>query len=887
MMGEWFSQLRFFIARRPAAELDEELQFHLDHSIEANIAAGMTPDEARRQALIEFGGVERAREQSFEQRPGWWIDTLLQDVRYALRGFRRNPAFTIAVIATLTLGIGATTAVFSVVDRILFRQLPYAHDDRLVSFGLVQSLEKQEFTLGAFFYEWRDNQRPFESVTFEHGTHECNLTEANPEHLQCADVAQNFLPTLGIVPKQGRNFTPEEDLPNGPKVAMISDGLWLRRYNRDPAILNKVVEIDGHPVTIVGVLPKEFEMPRLQEADIVRPAALDVAASHTVNSGLGWPMWAFARLKPGVSVQEAKAEMEPLFLHTQQWIPAQFRNEFKLQVRSIRDRQMEEAYRVAWVLLGAVFAVLLIACANVGSLFSARGAARARELAVRSALGASRGRLIRQTLTEAFLLAVAGAAGGCALAEILLRIFIAIAPTGVPFLVNARLDLRIVLFAVFVSLLCAALFGILPALERPRTTALAGRLTRSGAQAGLRRTLVVAQIAICMVLLSGASLLVKSFWNLEQQNLGMQTRDVLTLHVPLNWERYPSGQAYMNFYLRVEAALRRLPGVTAVGMTNSLPPDANSWHGGIRFADIFVNGKPRVAPGSGGTVVARLVTPDYFRVLQIPIVQGQGFTEDERSATGDFLILSRMLAAQLYPQGDAIGQHIQFANYNPYFSLDGPVFTVVGVAADVKNAGLAGQDDPEYYELRNSHHPDRWDQHHIFVLESTFPASVVTPWIRSQIAQLDPLAPVEIGVLSQDVHRLADRPRFETALLGFFAACGLLMALVGLYGVIAFVAAQRTQEIGVRMALGATQFDILRLIAGEGVRLIVLGGVLGLAASVASAQLLRNMLFDVGAYDPATYLAVSLLLATVALAATLIPARSAMKVEPVVALRYE
>jgi len=887
MVKEFMTRVRFFLTRRKPVELDDELRFHVDQATEARIAQGLTAQEARRQALIEFGGVERVREQCHEQRPGWWLGTVRQDVRYALRGFRRNPVFTIAVIATLAVGIGATTAVFSVVDRILFRPLPYAHDDRLVSIGLVQSLEKQEFTLGGFYYEWQDNQKPFESMTFEHGTHECNFTEANPVYLQCADVAQNFLPTLGVVPQLGRNFAPEEDVPNGPKVAMISDGLWLSRYNRDPGVLNKAMMIDDHSVRIIGVLPRDFEMPRLQAADIVRPAGFDRAGQNKVNSGIGWPMWAFARLKPDVSVQRVREEMEPLFLHTQQWIPAQFRSEFKLQVRSIRDRQMQDAYTAAWVLLGAVVAVLLIACANVASLFSARGAARERELAVRSALGASRGRLIRQTLTEAFLLAGAGAVAALALAEILLRIFIAIAPMGVPFLASARLDLRIVLFAVVVSLMCAALFGILPALEKPRATALAARQSKSGAHARLRRVLVASQIAISVVLLSGAVLLVKSFWNLEQQSLGMETRNVITLHVPLNWERYPSGQAYMDFYLRVEAALRRLPGVTAVGMTDSVPPDADSWHGGRRLADLFVNGNSIAAPESGGKVVSRKVTPDYFRVLQIPIVQGRGFTEEERNSTGDFLILSKLLAARLFPQGDAIGQHIQFANYLPYFTMEGPVYTVVGVAADVKNAGLAGQDDPEYYELRNGHHPESWDQHHIFILESALPLSVVAPWIHSQVAQLDPTAPSEIGVLSQDVNRLADRPRFETALLGFFAGCGLLMAVIGLYGVIAFIATQRTQEIGVRMALGATRVDILRLIAGEGARLIVNGALLGVGLALATAQLLKSLLYNVGPRDPITYAAVLVLLGAAALAATLIPALSAMKVEPVVALRYE
>jgi predicted permease len=881
-------RLRGLVAgRREDGEFVTELESHVTMHTEDGIRAGMSPEEARRQALIILGGAEQTRQAYRERRTLPWLESLLRDVRYALRGFRRNPVFAITVIATLALGIGATTAVFSVVDRILFRSLPYAHDDRLVSVGLVQSLEKQEFTLGGFFFEWRDNQKPFSSMTFERGVNACNVTEANPVHLQCALVAQTFLPTFGISPELGRNFLPEEDVPSGPRVALISDGLWLSRFNRDPNVLNETIDVDDHLVRIVGVLPKDFEMPRLQPTDVVLPAQMDVAAQHTVNSGIGYPMWAFARLKPGVSVAEARAEMEPLFLHTQLWIPAQFRQDFHIQIRSIRDRQMQDAYTAAWVLLGAVFAVLLIACANVASLFSARGASRVRELAVRSALGASRGRLIRQTLTEALVMSLAGAVAGCALAEILLRIFIAIAPAGVPFLASARLDLRIGLFTVLVSLLCAGLCGIIPALERPRATALVARSTNAGAHARLRRVLVSAQIAISVVLLSGGILLMKSFWNLEQQNLGMQTRNVLTVHVPLNGARYRTGQAYMDFYLRTEAALRRLPGVSAVGLSDSLPPDANSWHGGRRYADIFVAGKPRAPAGTGGTVISRLVTPDYFHVLQIPILQGRGFAEEDRNASGDFMILSKQLAERLFPEGGAIGQHIQFANYNPYFVLDGPVFTVVGVAANVKNAGLTDLDEPEFYELRSNHHPESWNEHSVILIDTALPDSVAAPWVRTQITQIDPTAPVEIDTLTQTVNRLADRPRFETALLGFFALCGLLMAVIGLYGVIAFVATQRTQEIGVRMALGATRLDILRLIAGEGVRLIVLGGVLGLAAALAAAQLLKSLLFHVGTHDPGSFIAVTLLLALVALVATLIPARAAMETDPMTALRME
>ncbi len=883
----WMFRLAgLFRSQRRERELAAEMESHLQFHIEDNLRAGMTPQQARRDAILKLGGVEQTKQACRERSTIPFLENLLRDVRYALRGFRRNRAFAVTAIVTLALGIGATTAVFSVVDRILFRALPYAQDDRLVSVGLVHSLERQEFTLGGFFYEWRDNQKPFSSLTFEQGVGECILTEARPVSLQCARVAQNFLPTLGITPVLGRNFLPEEDLPNGPRVALISDALWRSRYNRNSDVVGKFLLIDDHQFRIVGVLPKDFEMPRLQAADIVLPARMDIAAQHTVNSGIGYPMWAFARLRPGVSVQEAEAEMQPLFQHTQSWIPAQFRSEVHLLVRSIRDRQMQDAYRAAWILLGAVLAVLLIACGNVASLFSARGAARERELAVRSALGASRGRLIRQTLTEAFLLAVAGAVAGGVLAEILLRIFLAIAPTGIPFLAEARLDARIVVFTMLLAMLSTALFGIMPALERPRPAALVARSNGSGAHARLRRVLVAAQIAISVVLLSSASLLLRSFRNLEGQSLGMETRHVMTARVLLDGDRYSTGPAYRDFYLRAETALEHLPGVTAVGMSDSIPPDGNSWHDGMRYAELSVPGKPQAPPESGGTVVLRSVTPGYFRVLQIPILEGRGFTEEERNASGKFVILSKLLAARLFPGEDPIGKAIQRGTYNPYYTANGPKYTVVGVARDVRNAGLTGDEDSELYILRGNH-PEDWSGHCVLEIETSLPTSIVAPWVQSKIAQIDPVAPVEIESLTRAVSTLSDRPRFETALLGFFALTGLAMAVIGLYGAIAYMAVQRTQEIGVRMALGANRVDILRLILREGLRLIALGGAAGLVAALALARVLKSLLFAVSPHDPASYISVALLLGIVAIAATLIPARAAMKTDPMTALRWE
>jgi putative ABC transport system permease protein len=880
MMRDLWTRLRFMLQRRSQSELDEELRFHVEQATWAHIAAGMTAEEARRQALIEFGGVQRAREQCHEERPGWWMSTVAQDLRYALRGFRRNPVFTTAVIATLAVGIGATTAVFSVVDRILFRSLPYAHDDRLVSIGTVHSLERQEFMMGGFFFDWRDNQKPFEAMAAQ-GTmpYRCDLVESNPAQLDCLTFGAGLLPLLGISPVLGRNFLPEEDLPNGPRVVLISYGLWQDHYNRDPGILDRLIDVDGSPARVVGVLPKDFQFPTLQIADVIFPMALNRAEQATANGGFGNPMRTFARLRPGVSLAQSRDEMEPLFDRTRDTlIPAPYRKEIHLSIRSLRDRETQDVQVTAWVLLGSVFAVLLIACANVASLMIARGEARERELAVRSVLGASRGRLIRQTLTEAALLSLSGAAAGLALAEGLLRVFVDLAPTGIPFLKRAGLDLRIALFTVLLSVLCAGLFGLLPALQTPRVVALASRTAKSRQRRVLRRSLVVGQIAISMILLSGAALLLKSFENMEEQQLGVQTGGVFTAQIALPGFRYNSDQKQMEFYLRAETALRRLPGILAVGITDSVPP--GGWENHFRWSDLAIYGKPHPAPGTGGSVADRKVTPDYFRALNIPIVRGRNFTEEDRNSTEHLVVISRLMASRLFPSEDPIGKRIQT-------SKDGTAYTVVGVAQNVKNGGLVEPDQPELYFLRSSAAADWGGRAPVVVIDSALAPEAVAPWVRSQIAGIDPTVPVEIETLDRSVSKLADRPRFETALLGFFAFCGLLMAVIGLYGVIAFVATQRTQEIGVRMALGATRLDILRLIATEGVRLIVLGGVVGLGAALATAQLLKSLLFNVGPRDPVPYAAVALLLALVALAATLIPARAAMKVEPVEALRYE
>ncbi len=885
MLEQWLMRLRFLLAPKPHHEIDEELQFHLEQQAEANVAAGMTPQEARRQAVISFGGVESTKEESHQQRPSFYIETVLQDIRYALRGFARNPLFTLTILVTLMLGIGATTAVFSIVDRILFRSLPYAHADRLVSVGMVQSLET-EFMLGYFYYDWQRAQKPFEALTSESATTgECDLTERNPAQLHCTSVEGNFLPTLGISPVLGRNFLPQEILPNGPKVVLISYGLWLSHYNLDRGILNKPIDIDGNPVQVVGVLPKNFEMPRLQPVDVLFPLTADETYDKKSNGGLGGPRRAFARLKPAVDIQQAERELQPLFRNALKLIPADIRYDFHLRVRSLRDRQMQDVRTSAWVLLGTVLAVLLIACANVASLLMARGAMRQRELAVRSALGASRGRLARQALTEALLLSIAGALAGCALAEGLLRFFMAIAPADIPYLDQTRLDLRIFSATVVLSIVCGALFGLATALQKPGEGMLGGRSFTTVSQAIVRQWLVVTQIAASMVLLIAAILLLRSFHNLEDQKLGMRTDNTLTASVTLGVHTYPTPASRLAFFQQLSTRLRFGPGVSVVSVSDSIPPGGGP---GGRLDEIVVAGKPAPTPPITGVVASRLVSPEYFRALDIPMMQGAGFREEDMTASQRPIVLSKRLAALFFPNANPIGQQMRFGKDDP----SEPWSTVVGVAADVKNGGLTKDEVPEFYRLRRNLADDWavggvWAMTSVVVVRSSLPPDQTTRWIRSQVAALDPTLPVDIATLRQRVAKLANEPRFQTTLVSFFAATGLVLAMIGLYGVIAYLVAQRTQEIGVRMALGADKGDILLLVMGRSLRLILSGIIFGVVAALAATRVLSSLLYSISPHDPVTFGLVTLLLVLVAIVAALIPARSATSVDPIVALRCD
>jgi len=810
------------------------------------------------------------------------LETALQDARYALRGLARNRAFALTAMLAGALGIGATSAVFSAVDRILFRALPYAGEDRLASVGMMAPLDTNEFLLADAYFELRRNPGPFQEVTaFQAGAFATDLTETNPVRLRALRLEANFLEVLGLRPAAGRAFTREEDRPGAPPVAMISYGLWRSRFAGDPGAIGRTLPLDGVPVRIVGVLPQDFEMPTLAEADVAQPLALNEATEHA-----GRALRPFGRLKPGISVRQAMAQFQPQFQAWLTTVPPAFRKEVSLRIRSVRDRQVGDVRLASLTLFGSVLAVLLIACANIASLLLARAVGRDRELAVRAALGASRWRLIRQTLTESLILSAAAGVAGCALAWLLLRVFIAIAPAGLPRLGGATIDARVLLFTLSAALVSGLLFGMAPALRRPVSPRLGGWRSTARFRGGLRASLVALEIACSMALATGAGLLLRSLWKLESVPLGMRSERVITARFELGRQRYGGAEQQLAFFNELEQRLAGAPGVEAAALTDSMPPS-----GGMRgrpFASIEVEGRPRIPEGTGGMVSWRYVTPGYFATLGIPILRGRPFTEQDRTPSTFVTILSESLARRLFPREDPIGKRI----------LKGPRgewSTVVGVARDVTNLGTTRESWPEYYALRNhsvdyvlqnAEPPTGWRAAVVMARTAIDPKLAVGA-VRALVASLDPTLPVEIETMDQRLHEVDQRPRFYAVLLAVFAAMGLSIAAIGLFGVMSFVVAQRAREIGVRVALGATPARILRMTLASAGRWTAAGVVIGSAVSAGVSRWLRSLLFQVAPGDPAAVGAAIAVLFAVALAAAAIPALHASRIDPIETLREE
>jgi predicted permease len=639
--------------------------------------------------------------------------------------------------------------------------------------------------------------------------------------------------------------------------------------------------LDGAPARIIGVLPESFELPTLQHADLLAPQ---------ITSPAGWQHGAtrvlrvLGRLKEGVSLKAARAELAPFFNGTLAYVPPRFRKEVQFRVRSIRDRQMGWAQAAAWTLLGAVLAVLLISCANVANLLLARAAGRERELAIRNALGISRARLLGQMLTESLLLALVGGAIGCGLGAGLLRLAIAADPSAIPHLADATLDLRVLAMSFALSLAAGLTFGLAPAFHTGRGLAMSGSRTATPrASSRLKNSLIAGQIAVSLVLVAAAGLLVRSLWNLETQPLGMSTGHVLTAQFVLPSSRYRKPEERVAFFNEVEQRLETIPGIRFVGLSDSLPPAG--WERSRPLSSIQIVGGEVQRGGSGGLVEWRYVSPGYFEALRIPVVEGRAVQETDRERGVNLCILSRSLARRLFPGQNPVGQRLKIG-------ADSPV-EIVAVVPDVKNTGLSVSGNPEYYIMR-THVPDDVyvngtgpvaQRTLSIVLRSDIPDATLSAMIRRQIAGLDATLPVEIQSMHQRLGELAAGPRFNTLVLLTFAGVGLLLAAIGLYGTIAYLVNQRTQEIGIRMSVGARPIEIARLLLSYSAKWTAIGAVAGMLVSIGTTRLLSSLLFRVSPRDPITLITAIVCLFLVAILATIMPIRRAARVDPAIALK--
>jgi predicted permease len=799
--------------------------------------------------------------------------TFVQDLRVALRGFRRAPGFAITAVLAIAIGVGAATAVFSVVDRILFRPLPYPHDEQLVSLGFTAPIEQQEFMLGSDYYEWRDEHGAFQSMTSWSGIVDCDLGGERPERISCARVEANFLHVLGVRPVVGRNFKNDEDLPNGPRAALLTYNLWRARFSADSHIVGRHVRVDGELRTIVGVLPQSFELPTLNKADMLIPQALNPAGQHRPNTGA--VLRAFGRLKPGVTIQQAEAALAPYFARTVQFVPAPFRKEVHLRVRPLRDRQIQDARFASWMLLGAVAAVLLIGCANVANLLLARSAERLRETAIRLALGASRARIVAQALTESVLLGLMGGTAGCALAWLLVRVLTSVAPNGILRLGQASLDGRVLAAALTMAVLSGILSGLVPTFARLRADDLSVARVIGSRRRRLGPAIVAVQIAFCVVLLSGAGILLRSLWKLEAAPLGIEPAHVSAVPLVLGTDEYTRPEERVAFFSEAERRVQQIPGVESAAVSDSIPPSGQT-HTMI-YTLVDVEGRPSPPEGTGGMVVWRAVTPRFFETLRVPIVRGRSFDESDRQPHANTVILGEPLARRLFPGQDALGQHLRFGHRGSWC-------TVIGIAGPLKNAGLDGRDDPEYYVPRTNADPGRRG---FLVVRSRLAAETLAARVREQIAAIDPALPVDVEPMERRIYQLAARPRFNAVVLVCFAVFGVLLAAIGLHGLMSFVVAQRRREIGVRMALGATRKQVVATVLSEAARWTVAGSVAGIAASLPLPRLLRLILFDAPRLDSAALATATGILFAVALSAVCVPLWRAASVDPAQALRDE
>lgn len=800
------------------------------------------------------------------------LDSLVRDVRFAVREFRRTPGAVAIAVSAMILGIGGVTAVFSIIDRLMFRPLPYAQPDRLVWIGMKAPIAPDEFLLEADYALLREKSTVLEGLGAMSRAFDCDLNETEPLRLACTNVTWDLLPLLGIRPMIGRQFLEAEDRRGGPRAAMLTFAFWRSRFGSDPGVVGRVIQVDGRPVHIAGVLPPDFEQPNFASSDILLTWQLNLA--RDVQRSF---MTVFGRLQPGISAAAARSALLPLYSEMQKGIPPGFRKEVSFHLTSMQERQIRDYRTASWFLLACVFVLLLISCANVANLLLARGAAREAEFAVRAALGAGKARIVRQSLTESLLLATAGGVLGLLFALALLNALKSWAPTGALRVQTAALDGRVLLFAIALTFLSALLFGLFPAMRAGSMTALRGaRSIGRGWQ--VNQMIMAVQIGLSVVLLSGAVLFLQSVWKMQRVPLGMRPDGVQAVRLQLGAERYSTPEKRNAVFEQALERLSRIPGTRSAAASDSVP-----LYGGSRsvvFSAIRVDGRSTDAGRpTGGMVVWRMVTPSYFEVMGIPLVRGRAFSLQDRFGSEALTIIDETLAGRLFPGEEPLGKRIQPG-------ATGPFLTIVGISRPVKNAGFMQHDDPEFYILWRLRPGMEGNRAHILLRSDAEPAELAS-FARAEIARIDPTVPVSVTTMDNNLAQLTERPRMQTRLLTGFALIGLLLAAIGQFGLVSYTVTQRTAEIGIRMALGATAAHVLRLV-GRGVGMWTgMGALVGLAASIWLGRYVEPLLFGVKPGDPVTAILVLAVLATVTLIAALPPALRALHVQPASALRHE
>ncbi|HEX6719261.1 MAG TPA: ABC transporter permease [Pyrinomonadaceae bacterium] len=802
------------------------------------------------------------------------MDSIIKDIRYGFRSLLKRPGFTVIALVALALGIGANTAIFSLVNAVVIQPLPFPDPDRLVwVFGNIRNGPNRASISPPDFLDYRSQNKTFEQFAAS-GTlpGAVNLTgSGEPERLTASIVTGNYFDTFGVAPSLGRAFTLENEKPGQDQVVVLSDTLWQKRFGGDPEIINKTIVLDGKSYEVIGVMPASLRLP--QAAELWIPINFDGPPE------MKWRKAHFlrpvGRLKEGVTLAQAKADTDRIAAQLEQQYPDS-NTGWSLRLLSLREQLVGSSRTMLFILFGAVGFVLLIACANVANLLLVRAAARQREIALRTALGASRFRIVRQMITESLLLSIIGGALGAVLATWGVELLVTLSEGNIPPTAKVKIDATVLAFTFLISVFTGLLFGLAPALRTLKVNLIDSLKegVRGGAEGSFRnRTrslLVVFESAVAVMLLIGAGLLIRSLIELQRVDPGFDANNVLTMRLDLARKKYDTPEKASSFFQQLETRVSSLPGVQAVGFITDLPLS-----GQLSDIPFTVEGRPPVRPDQQFDGDFRLVNEKYFSALRIPLLRGRNFTEQEIRQSAKVLIVSQQLVDTVFPNEEALGKRL-------INMMSGEPYEIVGIVGDIRHNSLGAPPFPTmYFPTWNN------GRENLVIRTQGDPLSIVGS-VRKEVLALDPDQPIaDVKKMSDWVDSSVASPRYRTTLLGLFAALAMILAATGIYGVMSYSVAQRTHEIGVRMALGARRVDVLKLVVRQGMILTLVGVVLGLVGAFALTRVMSTLLFGVTAKDPITFAVVAVLLFAVALVACFVPARRATKVDPLVALRYE